>query len=237
IRFMYGLKENADPTSRTIVLMPCNDTSTDRHVPNLILTPDGYLSDTEEETITLNQCWDVSNRYVNRTYALWPEEARKDMPRACFFGITTLKNLLAAPGCEGIQYHFGYNPETDLLPNRYQAIMEAVDQHRQSLHIFVEEGQHCPPVCRTGDCAPPIIPVGWPFYNHHEQYEQVPEGSLYEMFHYVSPTLFEVIQDKEIFQQHFSECFTLAKSGSLPEARQALRTQLEHMMDKYLFTN
>ncbi|MBS1662425.1 MAG: hypothetical protein JST68_15380 [Bacteroidetes bacterium] len=65
IRFMYGQKEGAAPTSRTVVLMPCNDTSTDRPVPNLILTPLGYLTDTKER-LSLNQCWDLFDRYVNR---------------------------------------------------------------------------------------------------------------------------------------------------------------------------
>ncbi|MBS1662426.1 MAG: hypothetical protein JST68_15385 [Bacteroidetes bacterium] len=133
---------------------------------------------------------------------------------------------MATPDCEGIIYHFGYNPETALLPQRYEAVMEAVDKNKQSLHAFIEQGQLCPPNC------PPTGPTG-PFF----KIDQLPQGALYEMFHNVSPSLLEVIQDKKIFQQHFSECNALAEAGNLPEARQSLKNHLENLIEKYLFSN
>jgi hypothetical protein len=150
-----------------------------------------------------------------------------------------LKNLLETSGCEGIQYYFGYNPDIKMVPLRYEAVMEAVDKDRQSLNVYMEVGQLCPTICDpsgTGDCPTSAIPFGWPFTGSYEGYEEVPQGTLYEMFHYVSPTLFEAIQDKEIFQQQFSECFSLFKAGNIPEARQELRKQLENMMETYLET-
>jgi hypothetical protein len=65
LRFMYGLKESADPSSRTIILMACNDTSTDKEVLNLIFAPNGYLTN-EGDCISIDQCWDLLARYVNR---------------------------------------------------------------------------------------------------------------------------------------------------------------------------
>jgi hypothetical protein len=235
LRFMYGQKEGDNLGSRTIVLMACDNCSLDFHVPNLILVPKGYLTDAGER-LTLQQCWDLFNRYVDRMCSLMPEQTRKGIPRACFYGINTMKSLLDTPGCAGIQYHFGYNPMTENPPQRYETVMEAVDLSRQSLNVFVEQGQLCPTLC-SEPCPKPPIPFGWPFYGSSGEYEQVPEGTLYEIFHYVSPSLFVAIQDKQIYQEYFSECFALVEAGNLPEARQALRKQLENMMEKYLFGN
>jgi hypothetical protein len=234
LRFMYGQKQGADPGSRTIVLMACDNASADRHVPNIILRPTGYLTDTGER-ISLDECWDLLTRQVDRMCALLPEQNRKLMPRGCFFGINILKHLLDTPGCAGIQYHFGYNPAPKNPSDHYETVMEAVDSNRQSLHIFAEDGNRCPTACGLGLCPTIDIPVGWPFTSAFEGSEQVSERTLFEMFHYVSPPLFEAIQDEQAYKEHFSECFAELETGNVPEAKQVLRKQLDHMMEKYLF--
>jgi hypothetical protein len=235
LRFMYGQKEGADPGSRTIVLMACDNSTVDRHVPNIILRPNGYLTDTGDR-VSLDECWDLLTRHVDRMCSLMPEQTRKTVPRGCFFGINTVKQLLDTPGCAGIQYHFGYNSVPKILSDHYETVMEAVDVKRQSLNIFVEDGTRCPTAC-GGELPPIYIPVGWPFSASYEGGEQVSEGTLFEMFHYVSPPLFEAVQDEQIYKDHFSECFTLVDKGSLPEAKKVLRKQLDNMMEKYLFVN
>jgi hypothetical protein len=236
LRFMYGQKEGADPGSRTIILMACDNSTSDRHVPNLILVPKGYLTDTGER-ITLDQCWDLLTRQVDRMCSLIPDEPRKNVPRGTFFGINILKSLLDMPGCVGIQYHFGYNSETDFPPERYETVMEAVDINRKSLHVFAENGLRCPTVC-AGSCPGTIdIPVGWPFTGAYQGQEQVSERALFEMFHYVSPPLFEAIQDRQTYKEHFSECFAVLGTGNVPEAKQVLKKQLDRMIEKYLFVN
>lgn len=233
LRFMYGQKEGADPCSRTIVLMACDDASEDRHVPNLILVPKGYLTDTGER-ITLDECWDLLTRHVDRMCTLSPEESRKSIPRGCFFGINTLKGLLDTPGCAGIQYHFGYNPNKKNHSERYETVLEAVDADRKSLNMFVEEGQQCPTLCLNCPGTSEIA-VGWPFKSAYEG--QVPEGALFEIFHYVTSPLLEAIGDRQIYREHFSECLALVDAGNYPEARKVLRRQLDNMMEKYLFGN
>jgi hypothetical protein len=235
-RFMYGQKEGADPGSRTIVLMPCDDSSADRLIPNLILRPNGYITDSGDR-ISLDDCWDLLTRHVDRMCSLMPEESRKTVPRGCFFGINLIKQLLDVPGCAGIRYHFGYNAVTEYLPERYESVMEAVDINRYSLNMFGENGARCPTVCGGGDHAPIDIPLGWPFSAYYEGDEQAPEGTLFEMFHYVSPSLFDAVQDKQIYKEHFSETFALVEAGNYPQARRELKIQLDNMMEKYLFVN
>lgn len=87
LRFMYGLKEGAAPTDRTIVLMACNDTSTDKEVPNLIFASKGYLTN-EGERISIDQCWDLFARYVDRMCELMPEEKRKRFPGLASMALT-----------------------------------------------------------------------------------------------------------------------------------------------------
>ena len=231
LRFMYGQKDGADPGSRTIVLMACDSGSVDRHVPNIILMPKGYITDAGDR-ITLDECWNILTRHVDRMCSLLPGEARKEIPRGVFFGISSMKSLLNTPGCAGIQFHFGYNPATEIRSERYESVMEAVDKDLKSLNVFTENGSRCPTVCGGGIVE---IPVGWPFSSAYEG--QVPEGALFEMFHHVSPPLFGVIQDKQIYREQFSECQALVDAGNYPEARQALRRRLDDMMEKYLFGN
>jgi hypothetical protein len=234
LRFMYGQQAGTNPSSRTIVLMACDHNTADVHSPNLILLPKGYLTDTGER-LTLDQCWDVLNRYVDRMRSLMPEVPRNDIPRATFFGITTMKRLLNEPGCAGIQFLFGYNFFTKIFFNEYETVMEAVDSNRQRLNVFVGDGTCCPTTCGE-DCLTGIdLPIGWPFSGAYDGNEQVEDGTLFEMFHYVTPPLFMAIQDEQLYKTEFSECLALVDAGNLPKARQVLRKQLANMMEKYLF--
>jgi len=153
LRFMYGLKAGDQESSRTIVLMACNDTSTDRLLPNLIMAPEGYLIDSGEKT-AFRECREMLSRYVRRMHSLMPEQPVKIIPRSCFYGINSLKALLQQKDCAGVNYHFGYNPDIQHVPERYQTVLEAINQHRESLGIFVDQGKLCPPTCPTGPDLP-----------------------------------------------------------------------------------
>lgn len=237
LRFMYGLKEGAAPSSRTIVLMACNDTSTEKEVPNLIFASKGYLTN-EGERISIDQCWDLFARYVNRMCELMPEEKRKDIPRACFYGINTLKELLSPENCAGMLYHFGYNTSTAFLPQRYEAPILAVDSYHISLGILpVEMGQICPTMCAPGYPNPPA------FANLSRSGTDT--KVLYEMYHYVSPSLIEALQrsgipekdHQQYYSTQFAECISLFGSGKANEAIIVFKDKLDELMAKYLYAN
>lgn len=259
LRFMYGLKEVNAETSRTIVLMASNDTSMDKPLPNLIFAQNDYLTDTGER-ITIDQCWELFNRYITRMSALLPEEKRKELPRACFYGINSLKDLLDQKDCAGIRYHFGYNPTTEYLPQRYEAVMEAVDSNGQSLKIYMEQGQHCPSVCPPGYPGGGLIFIMSALAQNGSineatafeweqrlrdfwQLEEDTDGMLYEMVHYVSPALTEALQQSGIGESDFAAIYTtqfsgflgLIKEGKIEEAKGAFKHSLDEMMKKYLF--
>lgn len=246
LRFMYGRRKDADPRSRTIILMPCNNTSTHKAIPNLILRPAGYLTHDGEE-LTLQQCWDLFNRYVIRIGTLLPKEERKNLPRGCFYGIDSLRSLLNTKDCAGIRYHFGYNPATGNLSQRYEAVLEAVDNNQKSLHVYMEVGQLCPTL--SSPEPPGVMPDIWVLVStfahsalsSDDQLSK--DGAFYEMVHYTMPTLIEAIRqtgqkrrsDNQILEEQFSESLFLLSEGQLQEARNACRQRLEELMEKYLF--
>ena len=75
--------------------------------------------------------------------------------------------------------------------------------------------------------------------------EEETDGALYEMVHYVSPSLTEAIQlsgigeenTADIYNQQFSACLSLLAEGKSAEAKDAFKHSLEEMMKKYLFRN
>jgi len=146
LRFMYGQKESALPGSRSILLLPYSDRATDSALPRLILSGKGYFTDAGNQ-VPAQTCWEMMGRYVQRMSDLVPEGSVKEIPRSCFYGINILKALLAERSCAGINYYFGYNPAVPSLSLRYPVVLEAVDIRRQSLGIFVDNGQMCPPSC------------------------------------------------------------------------------------------
>lgn len=149
IRFMYGQEEDADPESRIVLLMACYEKESGSPVPNLLLTSKGHLTQ-EGERVSANQCWELFDRHVSRMSVLMPEAARRDIPRGCFFGKESLKELIEREGCTGIRFHFGYNPATAYLPDRYESALEAMSSRVRSLGVFMEDGTRCPPICPPG---------------------------------------------------------------------------------------
>jgi hypothetical protein len=153
IRFMYGLSDDNDPCSWTVILMPCVEKDHGNFVPNLLLTADGY-SDHTGVRLSADSCWEILDRHVSRMCALLPGDARRDMPRGCFFGIMMLEELVGQADCEGVRFHFGYNPSTTFLADRYESVLEAADEAGMGLGIYLEDGTRCPPIC-----PPPFLPL------------------------------------------------------------------------------
>jgi hypothetical protein len=223
--------------------MACNATSMDRLLPNLIMAREGYLTDTGEK-VSFNESWEMLSRYVRRMSSLMPEQPVKEIPRACFYGINSLKALLQQKDCAGINYHFGYNPYIQPVTQRYQTVLEAVNQQRESLDMFVDQGQLCPPTCPPGgQDLPGLVLLSYAFPGIEGAPEQL-DGPLYEMYHNVAPALLEAMQQSEIKENYaevlelqFATCRNLVGEGKMEEARDNFRSGLEQMMMQYLFKN
>jgi len=149
VRFMYGQEEDADPESRIVLLMACYDKGSGHAVPNPLLTSKGHLTH-DGERVSADKSWELIDRHVNRMCLLLPDADRRDIPRGCFFGKESLKELIEREGCTGIRFHFGYNPATAYLPDRYESALEAMSSRVQSLGVFMEDGTRCPPICPPG---------------------------------------------------------------------------------------
>lgn len=242
LRFLYGLRDGDQESSRTIVLMACNGTPADRLLPNLIMAPEGYLTNSGEK-VSFSECWEMFSRYVQRMSSLMAELPINEIPRACFYGINSLRALLEEKECAGINYHFGYNRDIPNVTERYQAVLEAVNQRRESLGIFVDNGQLCPPTCIPGFEIPGLPLFKYAFPGIEGALEQL-DGPLYELYHNLLPALIEAIQQSavkesyvEVCEQQFAACRSLAGEGKMEEARHSFRSALEQMMRQYLFKN
>ncbi|AYL97970.1 hypothetical protein [Mucilaginibacter celer] len=71
IKFMNGLADANDPSSRILVLIPCNYTVT-ATLPNSIINPNGFMTNTGE-VISLERTWQVLFNHVLNYKKLDPE--------------------------------------------------------------------------------------------------------------------------------------------------------------------
>jgi hypothetical protein len=229
VRFMYGLRTGDDQRSRTLVLMPCYEKLTGNKVPNILLSSKAYLTDAGD-AVSAGECWEMYDCYVDRMCRLMPEEMRKDIPRGCFYGIDALRGLLSQERCAGIRYHFGYNPVTAYLPERYEAVLEAVDAHGRSLRVFMEDGNRCPTACGVPPTGLEIL------------FGSVQKGSLFEFYHHASPAIIDAIQKsgedyRAVYQDYFAVYLSLLAEGRTEEANKACKEALAGLIEHYLVKN
>lgn len=233
IRFNYGIREGADATSRTIVMVPCLDDAPGRLVPNFLFLRKGYLT-SEGERVTTDQCWSLFTRYVDRMSELLPDAQRTEIPRACYFGIDILETMLSDENAAGIVYYFGYNPAIDILGLRYQPALKAVDMN------FIPFD---PPVDTGNPCPPPKICSGLPGFLGR-LLPHIMDEKLVEMHHYASPALADTLQQQmssaegqTLVDAQFADCLALAEAGQPQEATTLFKQRWEGLFNQYLYNH
>lgn len=239
IRFMYGQRPGADPRSRTVLLMACYEKVSDNFVPNLSFPTQGHLTH-EGDRVSTEECFAMFDRHVDRMMALLPGEARKEIPRGCYYGADVLLDLLGQAECAGIRFHFGYNAGRSFLPERYEVPLEAVDATGLSLESFVEAGQVCPPTCGDGGGGGFILMRA--AMNMDLLIGGANGGALFEMYHHVSPALVNAMQKqgvdhRAVYAEAFAGSFLLLSEGRADEAGAACKRSLQTLMKKYLINN
>jgi hypothetical protein len=89
IRFMYGFENGGDPESRVLLLMPCNITSTDLSIPNIIVKPHGYLNN-KGNRVSLEKSWEILYNHALRFSVYYPGQNFNKIMRGSFIGIRSL---------------------------------------------------------------------------------------------------------------------------------------------------
>jgi hypothetical protein len=239
IRFMYGQQAGADLRSRVVLLMACYEKNTGNFVPNLMVGLAGHPLHTGER-VSLEACFDLFERHVDRMAVLLPGADRKDLPRGVYFGIDSLRGLMDQPGCAGIRFHFGYNPAKGYSAERYESALEAIDEEGRSIGVHMEAGQYCPTLCDGGLGGGGMLLKA--AVNVDLVIGGARSGALYEMYHHLSPAIVDAIvkeggDHKAIYATAFAESFTLLSEGKADEAAAACRQSLDGLIRKYLTKN
>jgi hypothetical protein len=255
IRFMYGLTDSENPKSRKLILVPCNMTSIDKSIPNSIIFKDGYVTH-DGEKVSLNQTWLLFNNHVNHTATLLPNERRKDIIRGGFFGIHSLTELLKDENCVGINYYLGYNPSSNNLAERHQAVLEPLDFSMDSFGIYMDFMKPCPPICDPETSSFNCIDSTSVLMNStekeldlHRDYRDKfllktqDGGAIFEMYYHVTPTLAESINFKpdnvdiynQLYQNSISKCTELINQEKYQDAKEVFTGTMDELMEKFLF--
>ncbi|MBO9573818.1 MAG: hypothetical protein J7497_16650, partial [Chitinophagaceae bacterium] len=162
IRFMYGMESVNDPGSKVLLLIPGNNISPQKAIPNSIIQPEGYLNN-RGERVSLKRTWELLYNHAVHYSNLLPEQPFRHIVRGVFFGIDSLKYLLQErTQAYGINYHFGYDDTVSNVALRFKAVLQPV---RPDLTIYnndyMDLGSICPPNCPCypwPECVPPNPP-------------------------------------------------------------------------------
>ncbi|SEO58469.1 hypothetical protein SAMN05192574_109179 [Mucilaginibacter gossypiicola] len=151
IKFMNGLEDANDPSSRMLVLIPCNYTVT-ASLPNSIIKQHGFMTNTGQ-IISLERTWQVLFNHVLNFKKLDPAMSYTQINRGAFMGRILLTEFLAATTCDSIIYHFGYLVEENLP---YKLIIQPADGIKMfgEMSVPCPGGAGCPAVTTSNDpCA------------------------------------------------------------------------------------
>jgi hypothetical protein len=120
IKFMNGLENANDPSSRMLVLIPGNYTSIGS-LPNSIIKTDGFLTN-EGNNISLEKTWQVLFNHVLNFKRIDASANYTRINRGSFMGREILTELVNQAESDNLIYHFGYDVENNYP---YKALIQS----------------------------------------------------------------------------------------------------------------
>ncbi|MFB0499344.1 hypothetical protein [Mucilaginibacter sp. NFR10] len=135
IKFMNGLEDANDPSSRMLVLIPCNYTVT-ASLPNSIINQHGFMTNTGE-VISLERTWQVLFNHVLNFKKLDPTMAYTQINRGSFMGREILTELVCSTKVNNLVYHFGHSIDADYS---YKAIIHP----ESNMFLIGDQSYPCP---------------------------------------------------------------------------------------------
>lgn len=259
IRFMYGMESANDPTSKTILLIPCNVTSVHYRIPNTIVQPQGYLNSSGER-VSLKRTWELLYNHAIHYAAMLPGIKFNRIMRGAFFGINTLDMLLKEyTNAEGVSYHFGWDHSIADQALQLKPVLQPLHADGAGYELYLDHGSPCPPLCDDIDdgCIVTNMVSAGNTYVHVQEQElnfyrsyrnnyllsSANNGPLVEMYYYVSPALKEVILDtgraaaiySSLYNNEVQQCNKLIREGMYEAAKVLFEQTMENLMKTYLF--
>ena len=261
IRFMYGMGSVDDPTSKVILLIPCNNTSTHLPVPNTIVQPEGYLNN-KGERVGLKRTWELLYNHAVHYAQLQPEMKFKQIFRGAFFGIDSLTSLLKShTEAHSVNYHFGFDGNITDPSLQHKAVLNPLHTDGTPYKVYFDVNSPCPPDCYPDEPGDPggcvvtdAVNGNAPVSENEKElnifrgfrddyFLKTPDnGPLVEMYYYISPALTEAITNtgraKEIYQglyhNQVRQCNELIEEGRYDAAKMLFEQTMEYLMKEYL---
>ncbi len=254
IKFLYGLKDENDPETKIIFLVPCK-AKEDSPVLFHMMNPDGYFTHTGER-MSLSEVWRYINNHVIRSRKLEPSLLLREVNRSVFFGLNQLNEMVSLNEVSFIKYHFGYDSSNNIerVSDRYRVVLEPFKSHNISFDIYIDHGELCPGGPCPDTCLLTEIAIQCNytkaeseldiFRNYRDELiaNENTNGGLVEMYYHISPVLIEQIRKEpnsrelyeKIYYNHFADAKALIESGKKEAARDLVGVIIQQMMNKYI---
>ncbi|MBS1522063.1 MAG: hypothetical protein JST50_13760 [Bacteroidetes bacterium] len=250
IKFMNGLEDSHDPSSRILVLIPGNFT-TNNTLPNSIINKSGFLTN-NGTAISLERTWEVLFNHVLHYKTLDPDMHYTKINRGSFLGRERLLTLLNDSNCEDFIYHFGYVIEENLP---YKPIIQPAN----GLKMFVEQSIPCPgsalcPDTTSVPCAITYIATSFAGKESENQLSVLrsfrdkllqnnTSGIAIEKYYTISASLIEAINTRENKEAIFRDIYNKYLKPSVEQLNRndeasayLLFTEvIDHLTNEYLF--
>lgn len=251
IKFMNGLEDVNDPSSRILVLIPGNYTVTNS-LPNSIINKNGFMTNTGER-ISLEKTWQVLFNHVLNFKKLEPTAHYTQINRGSFMGQVRLNEFLNATDCNTFIYHFGYSA-VENLP--YKLIIQPSD----GMNMFIEIAAPCPgsagcPSSTSSDpCALTRIATNFAGKEADGQLNVLRgfrdkilqdkfTGAEIEKYYTISASLLEAIDKeqnkavifKEIYDKYIQTSITSINNNDEATAYNLFQEAMQHLTDAYLY--
>jgi len=251
VRFMYGFESADDSRSRIVLMMPCNNTSTHRAIPNSIILPQGYMAHNGTR-VSFEKTWQLLYNHTVRFSKYLPELPFNKIMRGTFMGINSLLTILEIEGCAGINFNFGYD-DTIVEPSaRNKPVFEVANIGGLSFDPPWDFTKPCPDACdftivdhidsigHTDRTTGSLMELN---LNGHFRDEYLLKadgnGPLVEMYYYVNPSINEKAALIEGYNNsHQSQIAAFNKhlaDGNYYEAKEVFENTINGMMETYLF--
>lgn len=249
IKFMNGLRRADDPSSRMLILIPGNYTSTN-YLPNSIIKRSGFIINTGA-AISLQKTWQVLFNHVLNYKSLDPALHYTKINRGAFFGRLCLTELLNSTSCDNFIYHFGYQTAGDLA---YKPII----QPASGIKMYIDQSMPCPgsPGCPTGFDPCAITHLSMLFAGHESETQlsvlrnfrdnllmRKFKGVEIEKYYTISASLMEAISNhqnkeaifKNLYQKYLKPAVEHLNRNDEAGAYKLFTEVIDHLSNEYLF--
>jgi len=250
IKFMNGLKDANDPSSRMLVLMPCNYTVT-ASLPNSIINQHGFMTNTGE-VISLERTWQVLFNHVLNLKKVDPNVGYTKINRGSFMGRKILITLIDNTIGDDLVYHFGYDIE---MGYPYKTVIHP----EHSVFLIGDQSYPCPgstgcPGSGTDPCALTRITTAMLGTEAEGQLNTLRvfrdkilsdkfNGAEVEKYYTISASLLEAIdkeQNKEaifkgLYEKYIATSINAINENDEETAYGLFQEAMQHLAETYLY--